>query len=80
MNTDEKIKQAEELRKEYGIYDDEQKIFALYSQIISKLQQTIAEIKDKVNELDDFLGDFKFKRIITSWDGRTWGDALYLKQ
>lgn len=34
----------------------------------------------KVNELDDFLGAFGLKRIITSWDGRTWGDALYLKR
>lgn len=34
----------------------------------------------RVDELDMFLNEFGFKRIITSWDGRTWGDALYLKQ
>lgn len=33
----------------------------------------------KVDELDEFLKFYNFKRICTSWDGRTWGDALYIK-
>jgi hypothetical protein len=33
----------------------------------------------KVYELDDFLDQYNFKRVITTWDGKTWGDALYLK-
>lgn len=33
----------------------------------------------KIDELDNFLGEFNFNRIETTWDGITWGDALYLK-
>ena len=33
----------------------------------------------KVDELDEFLRDFGFSREMTSWDGQTWGDALYVK-
>lgn len=33
----------------------------------------------KVDELDEFLKDFGFSREMTSWDGQTWGDALYVK-
>ena len=33
----------------------------------------------KVNELDSFLSDFGFSRVETTWDGLTWGDALYVK-
>lgn len=33
-----------------------------------------------VEELDLYLSSFGFKRIITSWDGYTWGDALYVKE
>jgi FkbM family methyltransferase len=34
----------------------------------------------KVEELDLFLGDFGFERVETTWDGVTWGDALYKKK
>ena len=34
----------------------------------------------KVEELDSFLGEFGFKRELTSWEGQTWGDAFYLKR
>tara|TARA_R110002012_G_C11517812_1_gene599130 strand:+ start:235 stop:861 length:627 start_codon:yes stop_codon:yes gene_type:complete len=34
----------------------------------------------KVEDLDYFLGKYNFKRVETSWDGGTWGDALYIKQ
>lgn len=33
----------------------------------------------KVEQLDSFLKDFNFERKFTSWDGITWGDALYIK-
>lgn len=33
----------------------------------------------KVDELDSFLGTFGFKRVETTWDGGTWGDAFYVK-
>ena len=29
--------------------------------------------------LDNYLVEFKFQRIYTSWDGQTWGDAIYIK-
>jgi FkbM family methyltransferase len=34
----------------------------------------------RVEQLDDFLDSYNFKRVETSWDGSTWGDALYLKE
>ena len=33
----------------------------------------------KVDELDSFLKDFGFSREVTDWEGKTWGDAFYLK-
>jgi len=33
----------------------------------------------KVDELDKFLAEFHFVRVETTWDGMTWGDALYVK-
>jgi FkbM family methyltransferase len=32
-----------------------------------------------VEEIDTFLASYGFKREVTSWDGYTWGDALYVK-
>ncbi|MCK9567804.1 FkbM family methyltransferase [Candidatus Pacearchaeota archaeon] len=32
-----------------------------------------------VEDIDNFLGEYKFKRVDTWWDGVTWGDALYIK-
>lgn len=34
----------------------------------------------KVQELDEFLSTYGFSRVETSWDGMTWGDALYAKK
>jgi FkbM family methyltransferase len=34
----------------------------------------------KVDELDNFLSEYGFKRVETTWDGRTWGDAFYIKK
>jgi hypothetical protein len=33
-----------------------------------------------VEEIDSYLKQFGFTREHTSWDGYTWGDALYVKQ
>jgi hypothetical protein len=34
----------------------------------------------KVKELDDYLSTYDFERVETTWDGVTWGDALYIKK
>lgn len=33
----------------------------------------------KVEELDKFFADLEFKRILTSWEGDNWGNALYAR-
>jgi hypothetical protein len=33
----------------------------------------------QIEELDIFLSKLNFVRVETSWDGVTWGDALYVK-
>lgn len=33
-----------------------------------------------VNEIDDYLSQYNFKRVETVWEGNTWGDAFYIKQ
>ena len=33
----------------------------------------------RVEDLDSFLSDYNFKRVETTWDGISWGDALYVK-
>jgi FkbM family methyltransferase len=32
-----------------------------------------------VDDLDLYLSKYGFKRVETTWDGHTWGDALYVK-
>ena len=32
-----------------------------------------------VNELDDYLKKYNFRRVETTWDGNIWGDAFYIK-
>jgi len=34
----------------------------------------------QIEELDVFLLKYGFGRVKTSWDGQTWGDALYIKK
>lgn len=33
-----------------------------------------------IDELDSFLSNYNFKRVETTWDGITWGDAFYVKE
>jgi len=32
-----------------------------------------------VEQIDEYLKQYGFSRSVTSWDGQTWGDALYSK-
>ena len=34
----------------------------------------------QVEEIDEFLADFNFKRVETNWAGDSWGDALYIRE
>lgn len=33
----------------------------------------------QIGELDEFLSEYGFQRVETTWDGGTWGDAFYVK-
>jgi FkbM family methyltransferase len=33
-----------------------------------------------VEELDEFLADYDMERVMTSWEGQIWGDALYVRK
>jgi hypothetical protein len=33
----------------------------------------------RIEELDEYLGTYGFERVESTWDGGTWGDALYVK-
>ena len=48
--------------------------------IISEINRAeVYENCAKVDEIDNFLNQFGFKRVETNWAGHTWGDALYIK-
>jgi FkbM family methyltransferase len=55
---------------------------------LEKVQYLLCEVnraelyKDcpMVEQIDEFLKQFGFERIVTSWDGQTWGDAFYKKK
>lgn len=65
----------------------ELKVFKGAENTLSHIDYIISEVNrdevyqdcTKVWELDEFLGNFGFKRSITTWDGVTWGDAFYEK-
>ena len=33
-----------------------------------------------VEELDEFLAQYDMERVMTSWEGQIWGDALYVRK
>jgi FkbM family methyltransferase len=33
-----------------------------------------------VGELDEFLNEYNMERVMTSWEGQIWGDALYVRR
>jgi FkbM family methyltransferase len=39
----------------------------------------VYEKNAKIEEIDDFLNKYNFKRKETNWAGKTWGDAFYIK-
>lgn len=57
------------------------------TKILNKVDYILCEVNraelyqgcPMVEEIDEFLNQFGFTRIQTSWDGHTWGDALYKK-
>ena len=32
-----------------------------------------------IEDIDKFLSDLNFERVVVEWTGETWGDALYIK-
>lgn len=54
---------------------------------LEKIDYIIAEVNraelyencTQIEDLDNFLNKYNFKRVETAWDGVTWGDALYIK-
>lgn len=65
----------------------ELEVFKGATQTLKSIDYVMAEVNraevykgcTKVNELDEFLAVYGFKRLETSWAGGTWGDAFYLK-
>ena len=33
-----------------------------------------------VDDIDNYLKQYKFERVLTSWTDREWGDAFYIKK
>ena len=66
---------------ELEVFKGAQKTLENIDMIISEVNR--AELyKDNayVSDLDKFLENFNFKRVETNWVGKTWGDAVYIKE
>ncbi len=58
------------------------------SQTLQSIDFIITEVNNdevyencaKIDEIDNYLSNFNFKRVETCWAGGIWGDALYIKQ
>jgi FkbM family methyltransferase len=65
----------------------ELEVFKGAKKTLNQIEYIIAEVnRDEVyknccmvTDLDAFLGKYGFKRVETTWDGMTWGDAFYIK-
>jgi len=65
----------------------ELEVFKGSSETLKKIDYIIAEVNRaelyencaSVFQIDDYLSKFSFERVETSWEGVTWGDALYVK-
>ena len=66
----------------------ELEVFKGSTNILDKVDYILCEVNraelykgcPMVEEIDSFLINYGFKRTVTSWDGYTWGDALYIKE
>lgn len=66
----------------------ELEVFKGSKQYLHKIDYINAEVNNDfvyedcalVQELDQFLNQFKFERVETDWQGQTWGDAFYIKR
>jgi len=55
---------------------------------LSKIDMIVTEVNRAelyencafITEMDVFLRYYGFRRILTNWEGRTWGDAIYVKE
>ena len=65
----------------------ELEVFKGANTVLKNIDYIISEVnKDEVyencphvDELDEYLSQFYFRRVETDWAGETWGDALYIK-
>ena len=66
----------------------ELEVFKGASEFLNYIDYIIAEVNRdelykgcaRVEEIDDYLKKYAFERVETTWDGITWGDALYIKK
>lgn len=65
----------------------ELEVFKGGSKFLNTIDYIISEVNrselykncTQIDELDSFLKNYGFERVETTWDGVTWGDALYIK-
>lgn len=66
----------------------EMEVFKGAKKTLDQIKYIIAEVNRSevyknccmVTELDLFLSEYRLKRVETTWDGMTWGDAFYIKE
>ena len=65
----------------------ELEVFRGGSEFLNHIDYIISEVNREelysgcsmVKDVDNYLGEYNFKRVKTNWGGITWGDALYIK-
>jgi FkbM family methyltransferase len=65
----------------------ELEVFKGATQVLPTIDLIISEINReslykecaKVEDLDSFLSEYSFKRVLTEWEGGTWGNGVYIK-
>lgn len=66
----------------------ELEVFKGAEKTLNKIDYIMAEVNRamlykncaQIDELDNFLLKFGFRRVETDWQGNTWGDAFYIKE
>lgn len=66
----------------------ELEVFKGASEILNNIDLIVSEVNraelyenvTMVADLDIFLKQYGFKRVLTNWEGHTWGDAAYVKE